>query len=74
LKKIKGDALFEKIKWTPLAFVFIQVALGIFSVLTSLQIIPGQWGVFESLAQIHQLVAMLLLVSLVSLRYLVRSN
>ena len=74
LKKIKGDALFEKIKWTPLVFIFIQVALGIFSVLTSLQIIPGQWGVFESLAQIHQLVAMLLLVSLVSLRYLVRSN
>jgi cytochrome c oxidase assembly protein subunit 15 len=74
LKKIKGDAAFEKIKWVPLILVALQVTLGILSVLTSVQIIPGHWGLFEWIAQIHQLVAMLLLVSLVSLRYWFRSN
>jgi cytochrome c oxidase assembly protein subunit 15 len=39
-------------------------------VLYSTSIVPGQWGVFEWMAQLHQLVAMLLLLSLVMLLYL----
>jgi cytochrome c oxidase assembly protein subunit 15 len=74
IKDLKGTKLFQQIKWLPLVIVFIQVLLGIFAVLTSLQIVPGSWGLFEWMAQIHQLVAMLLLMSLVLLLYFVRSK
>ena len=47
------------------------MGLGILSVLTSTKIIPGHWGIFEWMAQLHQLVAMLLLLSLVQLLFLI---
>jgi cytochrome c oxidase assembly protein subunit 15 len=59
-------------KWNrlPLVLVVIQVLLGILSLLTSRGIIPGYWGNFEWMAQLHQLFAMLLLLSLVTMLYL----
>jgi heme a synthase len=74
LYKTSGSSLFNKTRWWPLLLVLIQVLLGIFSVLTSIKIIPGQWGVFEWMAQLHQLVAMLLLLSLVWMVYLARTK
>ena len=74
IKDVKCTKLFQQIKWLPLVIVFIQVLLGIFAVLTSLQIVPGSWGMFEWIAQLHQLVAMLLLMSLVLLLYFVRTK
>lgn len=68
----KGSVLFEKTKRWPLYLVLAQVALGIASVLTSTGIVPGQWGAFEWMAQLHQLVGMLLLLSLVWTLYIVR--
>ncbi|NJO25124.1 MAG: heme A synthase [Bacteroidia bacterium] len=73
-KKINGFSLIRKTWWLPAFLVFIQVLLGIASVLTSLSIIPNQWGVFEWMAQAHQLFAMLLLLSLVWFLYLVNRN
>lgn len=74
LYKTSGSSLFNKTRWWPLLLVLVQVLLGIFSVLTSIKIIPGQWGVFEWMAQLHQLVAMLLLLSLVWMVYLARTK
>ncbi len=56
----------------PLLFTFLQVILGIASVLTSSTIVPGIWGSFEWMAQLHQLTGMLLLLSLVTILFLVR--
>ena len=53
-----------------LLLVMGQVILGISSVLTSPSIVPGKWGVFEWLAQLHQVVGMLLLLNLVAVLYL----
>lgn len=61
-----------KTGWLPVFLVSLQVVLGILSVLTSTSIIPNQWGIFEWMAQLHQLVAMFLLLSLVWLLYLIR--
>lgn len=72
--KVKGNIVFTKTKWLPLLLVLIQVLLGIFSVLTSVKIIPGQWGTFEWLAQLHQLVAMFLLLSLVWMLFLLKTK
>ena len=72
--KTNSHKLFSKTKWLPLLFVITQVVLGILSVLTSVQIVPNHWGVFEWLAQIHQLIAMFLLLSLVWMAYLLKSK
>jgi heme a synthase len=61
----KQSPLFNAVKFWPLVLVLLQVGLGILSVLTSLQAVPQGWGVFEWNAQLHQLVAMFLLLSLV---------
>jgi cytochrome c oxidase assembly protein subunit 15 len=56
----------------PLVLTLLQVVLGIASVLTSSTIVPGVWGSFEWMAQLHQLTGMLLLLSLVTILFLVR--
>jgi cytochrome c oxidase assembly protein subunit 15 len=70
--KTSGTPLYNKSKRLPLVLVFLQVVLGILSVISSPRIIPNHWGLFEWMAQLHQLVAMLLLLSLVGMLYLVR--
>ncbi|HLF46398.1 MAG TPA: COX15/CtaA family protein, partial [Chitinophagaceae bacterium] len=72
--KIKAASLFSKIRKLPLILVLLQAVLGIFSVLTSIKIVPNHWGVFEWMAQLHQLTAMLLLLSLVCAAYLLKSK
>lgn len=68
------SALLGRTWWLPLFIVTLQVVLGIASVLLSLQIVPRTWGAFEWAAQLHQLVAMFLLMSLVGVGYLVRGR
>jgi cytochrome c oxidase assembly protein subunit 15 len=65
--KASGTALFRKVKWLPLLLVLIQVLLGVWAVLKSPY--PGQ---FIWIAEAHQLVAMLLLLSLFIILYLLR--
>jgi len=68
--KEKGSSLFNRLKWTPAVLVLIQVVLGIATVLTSVKKVPQKWGVFEWNAQLHQFVAMLLLLSLITVFFL----
>jgi cytochrome c oxidase assembly protein subunit 15 len=60
----------RKTRGIPLVLVCFQVVLGIVAVLTSPGIVPNQWGIFEWMAQLHQLVAMLFLLSLITILYL----
>lgn len=64
--------LFTKTKWLPLAMVTVQALLGITAVLTSPHIVPNRWGVFEWIAQLHQVAGMLYLLTMVFILYLVR--
>ena len=72
--KVKGSSLFIKSRWLPFLLVCLQIILGIFSVITSVRIIPNHWGLFEWVAQLHQLFAMFLLLSLVWMGYLLKSK
>jgi cytochrome c oxidase assembly protein subunit 15 len=65
---------FRKARPLPLVLVLLQVVLGIATVLTSTHIVPQQWGAFEWMAQLHQVVGMLLLLSFVALLYLIRKG
>jgi cytochrome c oxidase assembly protein subunit 15 len=62
--KTNGSSAFQKAKWIPLILVLLQATLGVLTVLTSVWIRPAKWNVFEWMAQLHQLVAILLLLSL----------
>ena len=74
LKKINGSSFFNIVRYVPLVLVLLQVVLGITSVLVSNSIIPGSWGVFEWMAQLHQLTGMLLLLSILMMLFLVRNE
>ena len=69
MKSIRANAFWEKVKILPLIIVSIQVLLGILTILSSAHIVPGSWAEFEWFAQIHQLVGMLLLLSVVNIIY-----
>jgi heme a synthase len=69
MKQIKSNSFWEKVKILPLLIVFIQVLLGIVTILLSAHIVPGVWAGFEWSAQLHQLVGMLLLLSVVNILY-----
>jgi cytochrome c oxidase assembly protein subunit 15 len=73
MRKIQGNLFWSNVKTLPLYIVLLQVLLGIFSVLTSKYIIPGTWGNFEWMAQLHQLVGMLLLLSVLNIIYATKS-
>jgi cytochrome c oxidase assembly protein subunit 15 len=69
MKKLRGNLFWSQIKMLPLLLVGVQVLLGILTVLSSADIVPGVWAGFEWFAQIHQLVGMLLLLSVVNTIY-----
>lgn len=61
---------FRKARVYPLLLVDLQVLLGILSLFTAPYIIPNKWGLFEWMAQLHQVVGMLLLLSMIAMLYL----
>ena len=70
----KRSRLFNAVKWWPLLLVLLQVFLGVMSVLTSYKARAQGWGPFEWYAQLHQVVALFLLLALVNVIYLLRNN
>ncbi|ULQ51532.1 COX15/CtaA family protein [Flavihumibacter fluvii] len=68
--QVSNTPLIRRYNRLPVMLVVIQVLLGILSLLTSPEIVPNHWGNFEWMAQLHQLVAMFLLLSLVTMYYL----
>ena len=61
-------------RWQPAFWVSVQVLLGILTVLSSKKIVVNQWGLFQTLAQLHQLVAMFFLLSVTVQLYLFRGR
>lgn len=74
LFRINGNAFWNLMRRMPLTFVLFQVALGIFTVISSAKIVPGVWAGFEWMAQLHQLVGMLLLLSVVNIIYVTKES
>ncbi len=64
--------LFKKTRLIPFGLILIQAMLGIFSLLQSRNIVPGEWNSFEWLALLHQLTGMLFVLSLVWMFFLIK--
>lgn len=67
-----GGPVFSKWKTAPLLFVLLQTGLGIATVLSSIHIRVAKWNTFEWMAQLHQFVALVLLLSLVGAAFLLQ--
>lgn len=63
-------SLLGKARWWPMVIIVAQVVLGIITVLCAPLIVFAQFGTYEILAELHQLVAMFLLMSLVANLYI----
>lgn len=74
LFRTRGTMLFNRTRWMPMVFVIVQAGLGISTVLASVRIVPGHWGIFEWLALSHQLFGMLLLLSVIWMLFLLRKK
>lgn len=70
ISRIKNFNLLKRVSIFPLVLVFLQAVIGICTVLFSTHTTRNGFGIFEYLAQAHQLVAMFLLMSLVAVWYL----
>lgn len=72
LAKTASSVVFSRAIWWPFMLIWVQVILGILTVVSAPLIQFGKFGTFEILAELHQLGAMFLLMSLVVCLYLVR--
>ncbi len=68
--KLASDSLLSKSRWWPMVLVTVQVILGIATVLTAPYIVFAKFGVFETIAELHQLVALVLMMSVVANLYI----
>jgi cytochrome c oxidase assembly protein subunit 15 len=64
--KTAGSNQFKVVRLIPALFIFIQICLGIATVLTSALIRPATWNIFEWMAELHQLTAIFLVLSLIT--------
>ena len=67
--RTKATAAFKKIRLLPAVLVLIQLSLCIATVLSSTMIRPAKWNRFEWMAQLHQLVAIVFLLSLITVLF-----
>jgi len=73
-KQERASASFNMAKKWPPILVTIQVVFGILAVLKSTSIVLGKFGGFEWLAELHQLTGMLLLLSMISVTYILKPS
>ncbi|MGI9190698.1 MAG: COX15/CtaA family protein [Chitinophagaceae bacterium] len=73
-KKENQSPRFAQYRWVPVVLVMAQVCLGIVTVLLSTQLARNSFGPFEWVAQAHQVVAMLLSMSLLWSLFLLRKR
>ncbi|HEX6913763.1 MAG TPA: COX15/CtaA family protein [Chitinophagaceae bacterium] len=71
-RRYRESRLFNRLRNWVLVLVIVQVTLGVLAVLNSLNIVRGKFGVFESLALLHQVTGMVLLLVLTAAFYLTR--
>lgn len=69
-----NNTLFVRARVWPMVLIMLQVLLGIVTVISAPHIVLGKFGFFESLAEMHQLVAMFFLMSMMVNLYIIKRN
>lgn len=71
-KQPPEDNWFRNTRWLPLSVLLLQLLLGILTVLGSSTIVAGKWGLFEWLAELHQVTGMSFLLVMVWMLFIIR--
>jgi len=74
LVKDKKSSLLEKFHIWPIIIITIQIFLGIYALYSVQYIEKGRFGIYETLAELHQIFGMGLLMSIVVILYLIRGD
>lgn len=69
-----GSRLLKNLSIWSVVFILLQVLLGIFTLLAVPSIVKDEFGLYETLAEFHQIGAMFLLMTLVTIVFLIRGN
>jgi cytochrome c oxidase assembly protein subunit 15 len=72
--KANTSALFRKTRVLPLLLILLQGLLGVLAVRTAPGIVLGKFGTYELIAEAHQVVAMLFLMTMTLMLYLNRRD
>jgi heme a synthase len=73
--RVNGSKRLRSWRWWPMLLVLLQVTLGVFTVLNATHTAPaGHFGLFEYIAESHQLVALCLLSAMLANLYLLRAR
>ena len=72
--KHRSSTLLHATRFLPLWLILLQAFLGILSVITSLKIIPNKWGIFEWMAQLHQLGGLCLLLCMIFMLFITKPS
>ncbi len=73
-RKYKESELFNRFKYYPLFLVIVQIIIGIFTILKANNTVRNGFGTFETLAQIHQITPMFLMLSILLLIYFIKGE
>jgi cytochrome c oxidase assembly protein subunit 15 len=73
-RMVSFSTALQKTKWLPAFLIVLQAVLGVWVVVSSAGIVPNNWVLFDWLAQLHQVVAMLYLLTMVRMLYIVRTQ
>ena len=65
-------AYFQNTRWLPMTLATLQIVLGILTLLSSPGIVPNRWVGFDWFAQLHQVVGLVLLLTMTGMLYIVR--
>ncbi len=68
--KDAAHPLLQKTRWIPVFFILLQILLGILAVINGNAIHRGDFGIYEWMAQLHQVIAMFFLMSMIWMVYI----
>jgi heme a synthase len=70
----KTPAYFLMVHRIPLGIILLQVIVGILTVIHGSAVVAGHWGFFETMASIHQFIALLFLLAMIFFKFVVRTD
>ena len=72
--RFKDSNLFNQFKFYPIILMLLQIVVGILTIINANNTVRNGFGAFETFAQIHQIIPMFLLLSILTLLYSVRAT
>jgi heme a synthase len=70
----KTSVYFSKASWLPLGIILVQAIAGILTVVHGSSIVANHWGAFETMAALHQFIALSFLLIMIYFKFISRGS